>query len=257
QRLERVADRGDAGQRERAERRAVVGGAAGDHLVAAALAADLVVLAGQLDDRLVGLGAAGAEEGAVEVAGRDLGDLGGKLDDARMRVAPVDEEPELGHLLRRRLAQLGAVAVPDLRAEEAGHAVEVALAVGVPEPAAVAPLDHGHLLRGEAALAREMHHQMLLREILQIGVVRHAQILSMAAPQPAVGHRGQCYRNEPPQRRRDPYTRRRTNRSSAGVPKWQSSKVPRPRRSSPSATATSPGASPSRRSSPTTPTAPG
>ena len=45
QRLERRLDRGDPGQRQRAQGGAVVGQPAGDHLVAAVLAAQLVVLA--------------------------------------------------------------------------------------------------------------------------------------------------------------------------------------------------------------------
>ena len=211
----------------------MVGGPAGEHLVAAALAADLVVLAHELDDRLVRLGAAGAEERAVQVARGELGDLGRELDHRRVGVAPVDEERKRRHLLRGRLAQLGAEAVPDLGAEEARHPVEVALAVGVPQPAALAAADHRHLLGGEAALAREVHHQMPLREVLQVGVVASCvSPFDARRPSPAVGHRVQCYRNEPPQRPHDPYTRRRTNRSSAGVKNGSSARLDRPRRSS-------------------------
>ena len=132
----------------------------------------------------------------------------------------------VGHLLRRRLAQLGAEAVPDLGAEQARHPVEVALAVGVPQPAALAAADHRHLLGREAALAREVHHQMPLREVLQVGVVRHVvESFRWQRPCRPLDTVSNATGTSPPQRPHDPYTRRRTIRSSAGVPKWQSSKA--------------------------------
>ena len=157
------------------QRRAVVGDPARDHLVAVAEALELVVLLDELDDRLVRLGAAGDEEDAVQVARRQLGDLPGELDRARVGVVPVRVERQLGHLLRGRLAQLRAEAVADLGAEEPGEPVEVLLAVRVVEPSSPR--------RGEmtgtssvsyAALAREVHQEMALRERLELGVVGHA-----------------------------------------------------------------------------------
>ena len=68
QRLEGVLDVGQAGDRQRAHRRAVVRDLAADHLVPAVLAGQLEVVAGQLERRLDGLGAAGGEEDPVEVA---------------------------------------------------------------------------------------------------------------------------------------------------------------------------------------------
>ena len=68
QRLERLARGRDAGGAQRAERRAVVGELARDDLVAAGVAGELVVLAGELERRVDGLRAAAGEEDAVEVA---------------------------------------------------------------------------------------------------------------------------------------------------------------------------------------------
>ena len=68
QRLEHLLGGRDAGDRQRALRRAVVGHGAADHLVLGGLADQLEVLLGQLPRGLDGLAAAGGEEDAVEVA---------------------------------------------------------------------------------------------------------------------------------------------------------------------------------------------
>ncbi len=60
----------NAGDRQRALRRAVVGDGAADHLVLHRFADELEVLLGQLPCRLHGLAAAGGEEDVVEVGGR-------------------------------------------------------------------------------------------------------------------------------------------------------------------------------------------
>src|SRR5438067_1121943 len=149
ERLEGDAERGDAVDREGAEGRPVVGDLARDRLVAAlgrsrdalvvarlalcaaerrrdALgAARLVVLARELPRRLDRLRPAGDEEDAVEVAGRERGDLLRELDRAGMRVRPVRVERQLAHLLERGLADLLAVAVADVDGEEARERVEV------------------------------------------------------------------------------------------------------------------------------------
>ena len=156
ERLERRPQRRDAVDREGAHRRAVVGDVAGDRLVAVRaatrggddrvvpglglgervldllLAAGDVVLPGELPRRLDRLGAAGDEEDAVQVAGRERGELGGELDRLRMRVRPVGVERQLAHLLERRLPDLLAVAVADVDREQPGQRVEIALAVRVP-----------------------------------------------------------------------------------------------------------------------------
>src|SRR3954471_5393933 len=183
ERLERRLQRVDAGQRQRAQGGAVVGDAPRDHLVAVVVPLQLVVLAHELDDRLVGLRSARHEEGAVEVAGRELGHLGRQLDRARMRVAPVGVEGQLRHLRGGRLTQLGAEAVPDLGAEEAGQPVEVALSLAVVQVAALPAGDDRHVLVAERGVPREVHHQMPLGEFLQ-PVVRQRGLRAVA------GHRG-------------------------------------------------------------------
>ncbi len=172
QRLEGRAQARDAGRGQAAHRRAVVGGLARDDLVLGPVASELVVLAGQLQRGLDGFAAAAGEEHAVEVAGREIGDLGGQLDRARMRVAPVGEEAELFCLIGTGLRHIGA-AVADVRAEERAEAVEVALAVLVEDVAAVAADDDRDLrpvLIG--AHAAEVHPQVALGELLKLGVAR-------------------------------------------------------------------------------------
>ena len=137
QRLERAPHVRDAGRGERAHRRAVVGELARDDLVAAGVAGELVVLAAELERGVDGLGAAGGEEDAVEVAGGELGDARGELDRLRVRVVPVRVEAELPGLVGAGLGDVAA-AVADVHAEQGGEPVEVALAVLVLDVAPVA-----------------------------------------------------------------------------------------------------------------------
>ena len=109
------------------------------------LAGDPEVLPGKLPRRFHRLGATGGEEDAVEVARRVAGDPLGQLDGARVRVGPQREVGERLGLLGAGLGQLGP-AVAELRGEEAREAVEVALAVLVPDPRAFAAHDDGHLV---------------------------------------------------------------------------------------------------------------
>jgi hypothetical protein len=108
ERLERGAQRRDAVDRKRAERRAVVGGTTGDSLPAA-LAARRVVLPRELPGRLDCLRPTGDEERAIDVVRRKACKLGRELDRARMRVRPVGVKGQLAHLGERRLADLLAV----------------------------------------------------------------------------------------------------------------------------------------------------
>ena len=147
QRLERRAQGGQAGDRQRPHRGAVVGEVARDDLVPRRRSARGVIGLRELPRRLDRLGAAGGEEDAVEVSGRQLSDARGELDRARMRVAPVGVEAELGGLTRGRLADLGAT-VADVDAVQRREAVEIALAVLVVDVAALAARDHGHLVIG-------------------------------------------------------------------------------------------------------------
>ena len=140
ERLELGAQLGDPGRRERPERGAVVGDLTGDHLVLLAFAEHPVVVAGELQRRLDRLGAAVGEEDAVEVGRGERGEPRRELDRPRVRVAPERVEVELLDLAGGGFAELGA-AVAGVDAEEAGEAVEVAVAVLVVDVAALAADD--------------------------------------------------------------------------------------------------------------------
>ena len=118
ERLELAAQLGDAGRREGAERGAVVGDLAGDHLVLLAFAVHPVVVAGELQRRLDRLRAAVGEEDPVEALGGERGEPGGEFDRARVGVAPERVEVELFDLAGGGLAELAA-AVAGVDAEEA------------------------------------------------------------------------------------------------------------------------------------------
>ena len=168
QRLERAAGAREPGRGQRAHGRAVVGELAGDDLVAAALAVELVVLAAELEGRVDRLAAAAREEDAVEVAGGEPRDAGGELDRPRVRVAPVRVEAELLALVGAGLGDLGA-AVADVHAVQRGQAVEEAAPVLVEDVAALALDDDGHLVgRVVAAHRGEVHPQVLARQVLHV-----------------------------------------------------------------------------------------
>ena len=184
ERLERLADLRDPVDRERAHRRAVIGRLPRDRLVPPRRpVAHPVELARELPRGLDRLRAAGDEEDAVQVSRRELGDLGGELDCARMRVRPVRVEGQLAHLVERRLAHLLAVAVADVDREEPGERVEVALAVGVPEVAAVAADDDRHVV---AAHAREVQPEVVLGRPLQVEPGDRSRLRHVAARSTAV-----------------------------------------------------------------------
>ena len=145
----------------------MVGDLAGDDLRLVHVAAQLVVVAGHLQRGLDGLRAAAGEEHAVEVAGGELGDLRGQLDRRRVRVGPVRVEAQLAGLVGARLGDVLA-AVADVHAEQRAEPVEVALALVVPDVAAVALDDHRDLvLLAVGAHAAEVQPQMTLGELLQ------------------------------------------------------------------------------------------
>ena len=123
----------------------MVGDVAADHLGPLRLPDHPEVLAGQLPGRLDRLGATGGEEDPVEVAGREARHPVGELDGARVGVGPEREVGQRPGLLGACLGELGA-AVADLGGEQSGEAVEVALAVLVPDVGALAPHDDGHLV---------------------------------------------------------------------------------------------------------------
>ena len=165
--LEGRLEGGDPGDRQRTHGGAVVGDVAAEHLGPGRLAHQPEVLAGELPGRLDRLGAAGGEEHAVAVPGGQDGDALGQLDRPRVGVGPQREVGQLRRLLRRRLGQLGP-AVTDLAGEEARKAVEVALAVLVPDIGTLAAHHHRHLVVGAVGPEPgEVHPQMALGPLAQ------------------------------------------------------------------------------------------
>src|SRR6185503_11580855 len=82
---------------------------------------------------------------------------------------PEGVEVELFDLPGGGLAVLGA-AVAGVDAEEAGEAVEVAVAVFVEDVAALGPGDDRHLVVGAVgAHPREVHPEVLASQLLEIG----------------------------------------------------------------------------------------
>ena len=164
QRFERRAQRRHPGDRERAQRGAVVRGATGDHLVPLPLTDGAEVLAGQLPRRLDRLRPAGGEEHAVEVAGREGREACGELDRRRVRVGPEREVVERLGLDPGGLGEIGAP-VSDLHREEPREAVEQLVAGRIPQLAALAAGDHVHRRVGAVpAEAREVHPEMTVGE---------------------------------------------------------------------------------------------
>src|SRR4051795_11045728 len=125
--------------------------------------------AGGVQRGLDRLAAARREEDTVEVAGSERRQPRGELDRARVRVGPRREEAELAGLVGAGLGDLVA-AVADVHAEERAQAVEVAVAVLVPDVAAVA-LDDDRDVRALAvgAHAAEVQPQVALGEVLERG----------------------------------------------------------------------------------------
>jgi hypothetical protein len=144
QRLEQASNFCHTGERERPHGGAVVGGLAGDRLVTLRLATGGVVLAGQLPCRLDRLAAAGGEEHTIEVARGQLGQSGRQLDRHRMGVGPQGEVGQrlglLGHGVGDRTPSMTGV-----HGVQPGQAVEVPLAVGIPDITALTSIDDGNL----------------------------------------------------------------------------------------------------------------
>jgi hypothetical protein len=161
ERLEGHPELGQARDGEGAHRRAVVGEVPADDLVAPGFAGETEVLPGELPRGLDGLGAAGREEHPVQIAGGELGQAGRQLDRGGVGVGPDREVAELLRLRARGLGELGTT-MADLAHEQSGQAVEVSVALVIPDVAAVAPLDDPRLV--DAGLHRgEMTPQMTLR----------------------------------------------------------------------------------------------
>ena len=151
----------------------MIGDLAADELGLAGVAGALVVGAGELDRRLHGLRAARGEEDAIQVARRQRRDPSGELDRPRVRVAPDGEEVELRDLARRGVAELRP-AVAGVDAEEGREAVQIAVALLVPDVGPLAADDDRDVGVVVGAVPREVHPQVALGELLEIrGGGRH------------------------------------------------------------------------------------
>ena len=185
ERLEsRAADR-DAGERQGAQRDAVVCVAAGDRLAPRRLAVRLVVLHRHLVGRLDRLGSARGEERALEAGGGQLSQLRGQLDRGGMSDRPVRGEGKRRHLRRRLRPQLLAVGVAQVEAIKTGQPVDVAVPVVVVDVGALASHDDGDVL-GRDRHVREMEHEVLLCKVLEARhereVYASSTLRSIAAP---------------------------------------------------------------------------
>ena len=140
----------------------MIGDGPRDHLVLARLAGQL----GELPCALDGLAAAGGEEDPVQVTGRVVGDALGQFDGGRRREGPQREERQRLGLLRSGFGEFGA-AVADLHDEQARQAVDVLVAVAVPDVDAVAAGDDRR--RDVVAVAGEVPPQVALGLGAQVG----------------------------------------------------------------------------------------
>ena len=160
QRLVRVARGGQAGDGERAHRRAVVGIAARDRLVSPREAAIALVRLRHLERRFDRLGTARHEEGARPLARRR--DFRQPLREHRARHIREREGRNKVDLLQLRDHRLDDLAAPvaDIDAEEPGEAVDVLVAVRVPDVAPLPAHDDGRVRQppalGELAHLREV-----------------------------------------------------------------------------------------------------
>ena len=132
------------------------------------LAGELEVVLGELPGRLDGLAAAAGEEHPVEVAGGVARDPLGQLHGLRVGVGPQRHEGQLGGLLGGRLGDVGA-AVAELVDEQAGQAVEVALALRVVQVGALTAHDDGHLALLVDGVAGEVQPQVVAAGRLEAG----------------------------------------------------------------------------------------
>ena len=107
------------------QRQPVVVAEAGDDVDAPGLPLQLPVQPGQLVGGVVGLGAAGSEEGDLQVARRQFGQACRQPDSRCVTETVVSRvEGEVAHLRGRRVGQLGPP-VADIHVPEPGHGVDV------------------------------------------------------------------------------------------------------------------------------------
>ena len=126
------------------------------------------VVLGELECRLNCLAAAGREEHPVEVAWRVSGQAIGEFDRVRVRVRPDRKEREFLGLLRGYLGQALA-AVPSVDHEQAAQAVNVLLALTVPNVVAFALHNDGHTVAVlHDRLPGKVHPQVVFGLLLQV-----------------------------------------------------------------------------------------
>ena len=95
----------------------------------------------------------------------------------RVGVGPQRHEGQLLGLLRGGLGELGA-SVAELADEQAGEAVEVALAVAVPDVGALTAHDDRHVGLLVAGVPGEVHPEVVARGLLEVGVVVDVIVLT-------------------------------------------------------------------------------
>ena len=121
----------------------VVLATAGDDLGLGVMAGYVLVLAGHLDGYFHRFRATTAEQGAVEGAGREIGQLLGQEDSGDAPVSPGVDVGQLGHLLADGGSYLRPT-MADVLQEKPGHGINVFLPIDVIDVAAFAL---GHDLR--------------------------------------------------------------------------------------------------------------
>ena len=128
----------DSRERGAVRVRAVIGEATGDDDRPLGLTDERPVSTHDLRRGVDRLAAAGAEEDGGVGDGRERSDTRGQLQGGLVRVVAEDVVGgERAQLLGDRVRDLGA-SVPDVREPEAGSGVEILVAVGVPDAAALA-----------------------------------------------------------------------------------------------------------------------
>ena len=169
---------------------AVIAAAPGDDLVALGKAAHRLDLLGDLHGALDRLGAARAEEEAIEVARRQPGQHLAELHRGCVRVARRGHIGELACLLRHRLADLLA-AVADVHDIKTGNSIEEGTSVGVVERRALAANDDMQpIALGKVEPARRMDPDTIERlplnpcELASFQFVCHAILLRAVAVRP-------------------------------------------------------------------------
>ena len=122
---------------------------AADHLGSQRLTLHLEVLPGELPRRLDRFRSTAGEEHTVEIAGGERREASGELDRGGVGVGPDREEGQ-GLGLSARCGSEAGLSVARLGRVEAGETIEVALALSVPDIAALAALNDGHAVDAAA-----------------------------------------------------------------------------------------------------------